>query len=201
MIAVINYGMGNLRSVQKGLEKVGLDARVTDSPRDLADADGIVLPGVGAFAAAAENLRRDGLADALVKEIEKGKPYLGICLGLQLLFSRSDEGKGAEGLGLIPGRVELFGPGVKVPHMGWNQVKIVKESPVFDGIENEEFFYFVHSYIVKPEDEKFVAARTDYGGDFVCAVARDNVSATQFHPEKSQKLGLKMLKNFGGMCG
>lgn len=200
MIAVINYGMGNLRSVQKGLERVGLDARITDSPSDLADSAGIVLPGVGAFAAAMENLRGGGLADALTREIEKGKPYLGICLGLQLLFSWGDEGKGAEGLGLIPGRVELFAPGVKVPHMGWNQVKIVNRAPIFDGIEDESFFYFVHSYIVKPESGETVAARTEYGENFVCAVVRDNISATQFHPEKSQKTGLKMIENFGRLC-
>lgn len=201
MIAVVNYGMGNLGSVRKGLERAGLDARVTDSPRDIEDAAGIVLPGVGAFAAAVQNLRAAGLSDVIVRQIEKGKPYLGICLGLQMLFSWSDEGRGADGLGVIPGRVELFAPGVKIPHMGWNRIDIVKPTPFFDGVQSGEFFYFVHSFIVKPESESTTAARCVYGENFVCAVAWDNVVATQFHPEKSQKMGLRLLENFGRMVG
>ncbi|MEW5947020.1 MAG: imidazole glycerol phosphate synthase subunit HisH [bacterium] len=201
MIAVIDYGMGNLRSVQKGLERVGLDARITDSPAALGSASGIVLPGVGAFAAAMANLRKARLVEPLKKEISAGKPYLGICLGLQLLFTSGEEGEGAEGLDVFKGRVVRFGQGLKVPHMGWNQARIVKKEGVFEGVKDESFFYFVHSYHAVPEDEGIVAARTEYGAEFVSAVADGSVAAVQFHPEKSQKAGLALLEAFGRLCG
>jgi len=200
MIALIDYGMGNLHSVHKALQHVGLDVKITSSVQDIKDSTGIVLPGVGAFPAAMANLRQFGIVEPLLSEIAKGKSYLGICLGLQLLFTRGDEGEGAEGLNLFKGNVVRFKPDVKIPHMGWNQLKIKKNTAHFSGISDGSFFYFVHSYHVRPEDESIVAVVTSYGSDFVSAVASDNIFAVQFHPEKSQKAGLQMLANFGKMC-
>lgn len=197
MVAIVDYGMGNLRSVQKGLEKAGIEAKITDSAAVLKDAEGVVLPGVGAFSAAVENLRARKLDEVILSQIKAGKPFLGICLGLQLLFEGSDEGQGAEGFGLFKGRVVRFTHGLKVPHMGWNQVRLVNAGATGAGIRDESFFYFVHSYYVAPEDESIVMGVTDYGIEFVSAVTRDNVTAVQFHPEKSQKSGLALLENFG----
>lgn len=204
MIAIIDYGMGNLRSVQKGFEKVGFDAVVTADPRVVLEADKVVLPGVGAFPDCMRNLEQGGFVEPLLKVIREGRPFLGICLGLQLLFTESEEFGIHKGLDVIPGRVVRFpeglkegGEGLKVPHMGWNQLAIRRRPPVFTGIEDGTNVYFVHSYYVKPDDESVVAATTGYGIEFCAAVWKDNVVATQFHPEKSQEKGLKILKNFG----
>jgi len=197
MIAIIDYGMGNLRSVQKGFEKVGVSARVVAEPGDVAGARGVVLPGVGAFVDAIAQLRATGLDKAVLRAIESGRPFLGICLGLQLLFERSFEDGDHAGLGVFAGTVERFLPGVKIPHMGWNQVRQAQPLPLYEGIADGADFYFVHSYAAKPADESIIAAVTDYGGDFASGVARDNVYAFQFHPEKSGTIGLEMLRNFG----
>lgn len=197
MIAIVDYGMGNLRSVQKGFEKVGFEAIVTSDPKVIRDAFAVVLPGVGAFGAAMERLKRSGLLEEIVCGIEAGKPYLGICLGLQLLFTESEEGGRYKGMDLIKGKVVRFKGDLKVPHMGWNRIRIVKPNPLLEGIPDGSYFYFVHSYYVLPDDFSVVAATTEYGLEFASMVWLDNLFATQFHPEKSQKLGLKMLENFG----
>jgi glutamine amidotransferase len=197
MIAIIDYGMGNLRSVQKGLEKSGFQAEITSEPEGAKKAQGIVLPGVGAFAEAMANLREKGLDLVIKEEVAKGKPLLGICLGLQLLFDYSEEGEGSEGLGIFSGRVRRLPQHLKVPHMGWNQVKIKKTNPLFTGVADNSYFYFVHSYYVDPEDEGIIAGTTEYGLEFVSMVAQDRIFGVQFHPEKSSSLGLQMLANFG----
>jgi len=198
MIAIVDYGMGNLRSVEKGFLKVGVDARVVSDPRSIEDARGVVLPGVGAFRDCIRNLEEADLAEAIVRVIEKGKPYLGICLGLQVLFSESEEFGLSRGLDIFRGRVVRFPAGpLKVPHMGWNSVRILRRPPLFNGIPDEGYFYFVHSYYVVPEDRGIIAATTDYGLEFTSMVWKDNLFATQFHPEKSQELGLRVLKGFG----
>lgn len=198
-IAIIDYGMGNLRSVQKGLERVGYPAAVTRDSEAIESADGVVLPGVGAFRACMDNLREYGLIDTVRRAVESGKPFLGICLGMQLLFEESEEFGRVEGLGLLPGKVVRFAdrPGLKVPHMGWNQIRKAKYVPHLEAVADGASVYFVHSYYVDPRDPSVIATTTDYGGDFVSAVARDNVFATQYHPEKSQAVGLKILENFG----
>ncbi len=204
MIAIIDYGMGNLRSVQKGFEKAGFDAVVTADPKVVLDAEKVVLPGVGAFPDCMRNLEQGGFVEPLLKVIREGRPFLGICLGLQLLFTESEEFGVHKGLDVIPGRVVRFPEGLKeggeelkVPHMGWNQLAIRRRPPVFAGIEDGTNVYFVHSFYVKPDDESVVAATTGYGIEFCAAVWKDNIVATQFHPEKSQDTGLMILKNFG----
>ncbi len=197
MIAVVDYGMGNLRSVEKGFQKVGIEVTVTSDPRVIDDASAIVLPGVGAFRDCIRNLSDLSLTDAVVRSIKKGKPYLGICLGMQVLFSESEEFGRCRGLDIFRGKVVRFGPGMKVPHMGWNTVTLEKRPPVFDGIEDNSYFYFVHSYYVVPEDRAVISGMTDYNGRFTSMIWKDNVLATQFHPEKSQALGLSILKGFG----
>jgi glutamine amidotransferase len=208
MIAIIDYGMGNLRSVQKGFEQVGFPAEITSDPAALLGADKIVLPGVGAFRDCISNLEQGGFVEPILKIIAEGRPFLGICLGLQLLFTESEEFGIHKGLGVIPGRVMRFPEGMveqgeklPVPHMGWNQISLRQPSPLFDGIDNGSNVYFVHSYYVKPEDPTVVAATCNYGIEFCAAIRHDNVMATQFHPEKSQGIGLKMLKNFAEMKG
>ncbi len=201
MIAIVDYGMGNIRSVEKGFAKVGADVRITSDPKIIADAKGIVLPGVGAFRDCMKNLDNLKLLDSIVKEIQKGKPYLGICLGLQILFTESEEFGICKGLDVFNGKVVKFRfegnqQLLKIPHMGWNTVKLVRKPPIFDGIQDNSYFYFVHSFYVVPEDEGIVAGRTEYGIEFTSMVWKDNVFATQFHPEKSQELGLKILKGF-----
>jgi glutamine amidotransferase len=197
MISVVDYGMGNLRSVQKGFQKVGIDVTVTSNPKVIDNAEAVVLPGVGAFKDCIRNLTDLSLTDAVVRSIQKGKPYLGICLGMQVLFSESEEFGRCRGLDIFKGKVVRFGTGMKVPHMGWNTVTIEKRPPVFDGIEDNSYFYFVHSYYVIPVDRDIIAGTTDYHGGFTSMVWKDNVFATQFHPEKSQGLGLRILKGFG----
>ena len=199
MIAVVDYGMGNLRSVSKALEHVGAEVVVTSDKGKIADAGAVVLPGVGAFKDAVKNLKKLGLWEVLKEEVEKGKPFLGICLGLQLIFERSYEFGEEEGLGFIEGEVVRFNlpKGYKIPHMGWNQVFKRKESVLFEGIREGEFFYFVHSFYVVPKEESVKLTETEYGGIyFTSSVEKDNIFATQFHPEKSQKAGLKLLRNF-----
>lgn len=208
MIAIVDYGMGNIRSVEKGFIKVGADVKITSDPKVLADAKGIVLPGVGAFRDCMKNLDNLKLLDSIAKEIQKGKPYLGICLGLQILFTESEEFGICKGLDVFGGRVLKFKfegsqqsavssqQLLKIPHMGWNTVRFVKKPPIFDGIQDNSYFYFVHSYYVAPEDKDIVAGTTDYGIEFTSMVWRNNIFATQFHPEKSQELGLKILKGF-----
>jgi len=198
MIAVIDYGMGNLGSVSKALEYLGQDVLVTRKGQDLKKADKIVLPGVGAFKDAMDALRDLGLVESLKRELAHNKTYLGICLGYELLFERSEEGGGCEGLGVLKGDVVRFqGAGLKVPQIGWNRVRPVNDDcPLFEGLEDDPFFYFVHSYYVRPKEESIVAAVTSYGGDFASMVWNENIYAVQFHPEKSQEVGLRFLKNF-----
>jgi glutamine amidotransferase len=201
MIKIVDYGMGNLRSVQKAFEKNGAEAVIVSSPAEAADAQKLVLPGVGAFRDAIHELRRTGLDQPVRDHIAAGKPFLGICLGLQLLFDVGYEDGEWEGLGVLKGKVVRFTeqPDLKIPHMGWNGLDFPKPTRLFDGVPAGSSFYFVHSYYVVPEDQSVIAARTDYGGPFVSAVARDNLFATQFHPEKSQTLGLRLLKNFAAL--
>ncbi len=206
MIAIIDYGMGNLRSVQKGFERVGCEAVVTADPKVVLEADRVVLPGVGAFPDCMRNLEEGGFIEPLLRVIREGRPFLGICLGLQLLFTKSEEFGTHKGLNVIPGRVVRFPEGMaeqgerlKVPHMGWNQLAVKRRPAAFEGIEEGSNFYFVHSFYVAPEDERVVATTTSYGIEFCSAIWKDNIVATQFHPEKSQEKGLRILKNFGEM--
>ncbi len=198
MIAIIDYQMGNLRSVQKGFERVGHAAAITSDPAILAKASKLVLPGVGAFADAIAELHRRELVGPICEAIESGKPFLGICLGLQLLFDRSFEDGEHEGLGIIKGDVRKFQipPEYKVPHMGWNEVTFTRHAPIFAGIPNGAHFYFVHSYHVVPEDKGVVDGQASYPDPFCATIWRDNLYATQFHPEKSQRDGLRVLQNF-----
>jgi glutamine amidotransferase len=197
MIAIVDYGMGNLKSVEKGFKKVGIDARVTADPKVIDSAGAIVLPGVGAFRDCVRNLKDLSLTDTIAKSIQKGKPYLGICLGLQVLFSESEEFGTCRGLDIFRGRVVRFRIKEKVPHMGWNNVHVLRRPPIFGEIADNSFFYFVHSFYIVPDDTDIVAGTTDYGVNFTSMIWKDNVFATQFHPEKSQGLGLKVLKGFG----
>jgi glutamine amidotransferase len=199
MIAIIDYGMGNLRSVQKGFERVGFRAQVTRDVGEIMSARGVVLPGVGAFQACMENLSRFELIEAIRGVVREKKPFLGICLGFQLLFSESEEFGLQKGLDLFSGKVIGFhlNNDLKVPHMGWNRIEKKKESPFLDGISNGSYVYFVHSYYVVPENASCVATTTDYGGDFVSSIATEHLFACQFHPEKSQDIGLRILANFG----
>jgi imidazole glycerol-phosphate synthase subunit HisH len=197
-IVIIDYGMGNLRNVQKGFEKIGFEAELTRSKKEIEKASAIVLPGVGAFKDCMENLERYGLIEPLLRSIEKGKPYLGICLGLQILYSESEEFGSHKGLDLIKGKVVRFRPDSehKVPHMGWNTIEKEKEVPVLQGVESGDFFYFVHSYYVIPEEVNWISTFTTYSKPFVSSIWKENLFATQFHPEKSQQKGLRVLENF-----
>src|SRR4051812_20910580 len=200
-IAIVDYGMANLRSVQKAFERVGAAAEITADPAAVARAAKVVLPGVGAFRDAIARLRESGLADPIVRHIEARRPFLGICLGLQLLFSRSHEDGVYDGLDVLPGEVVRFPktPGLKVPHMGWNHLQFRGACPLFRGLPDESAVYFVHSYYAAPVDPGLTSATADYPGPFTAAVWRDNLFATQFHPEKSQSVGLTMLKNFAAL--
>lgn len=197
MIAIIDYGMGNLRSVQKGFEKVGFAAEVTADPDVVSKADKVVLPGVGAFGDAMVNLRNSGMIEVIGQTVRAGKPFLGICLGLQLMFESSEEGGFHEGLQIFPGQVKLLPPGLKVPHMGWNQIEIQKADPILRDIPDRSMFYFVHSYYVAPAEPEVTTTLTDYGFKFTSIVSSGNVFGIQFHPEKSSTTGLNILKNFG----
>ncbi len=197
-IVIIDYGMGNLRNVQKGFEKIGFEARLTRNKKEIGRASAIVLPGVGAFKDCMENLEKRGLLEPMLRSIENGKPYLGICLGLQILFSESEEFGAHKGLGLIRGKVVKFkpDPAHKVPHMGWNTIEKEKEISLLRGIESGDYFYFVHSYYVMPEEAEWISTSTTYGKSFASSIWKENLFATQFHPEKSQQKGLRILENF-----
>ena len=198
MIAIIDYGAGNIQSVSKALRHIGCDCIVTRDKEEIMRADGAVLPGVGSFGDTVDSLDRYGIKQTVKDYIGSGKPFLGICLGMQLLFPRSEESPGAEGLGIFEGSISRIpnGESLKIPHMGWNSLRIDPESRLFKGIEKEPYVYFVHSYFLHATDRSLVAATTEYGVTIDAAVERGNVFATQFHPEKSGETGLKLLKNF-----
>jgi len=209
MIVIIDYGMGNLRSVQKAFEHIGRKAVISSDKRKIGNASLAVLPGVGSFDAAMNNLAKLGLTDTLKSYIESGRPFLGLCLGLQVLFEKSEEG-GVPGLGILKGRVKKFKPvgELKIPHMGWNNVKQILEgtyagqkSKIFKAIPDESYYYFVHSYYVEPEEKNIISSVTSYGKEFASSVFSKNIFATQFHPEKSQKNGLRLLKNYADYTG
>lgn len=206
MIAIIDYGMGNLRSVQKGFEKVGAEAVVTADPRLVLEAERIVLPGVGAFRDCMRNLEQGGFVEPILTVIAEGRPFLGICVGMQMLFSDSVEFGLYQGLNVIPGHVLRFpehmsegGETLKVPQMGWNQLCFKRRPPAFEGVAEGANVYFVHSYYVSPDSADVIATTTDYGIEFCSSIWKDNIIATQFHPEKSQEIGLRILKNFAEM--
>ena len=205
MIVIIDYGMGNLRSVQKAFEKFCPNVTVSSSAKDLLKADKLILPGVGAFKVAMHELRKKDLIKPIKDSIEKGKPFLGICLGLQLLFSESEEGGKIKGLDIIKGGVKRFREkdGLKIPHMGWNRVSVKGQGArvkILDGVKDGSFMYFVHSYYVEPKDKDAILCQTDYGGNFTSGIHKDNVYGFQFHPEKSQSIGLKIVENFVNLC-
>ena len=195
IITVIDYQAGNIRSVEKALEKSGASVRVSGKASDLEKSDAVVFPGQGSCDSSMVNLRNQGLDEILVEWINSGKPFMGVCLGLQLLLEESDEGD-ERGLGVLEGRVEKLPEGQKVPHMGWNSVRFTTDHPVFKGVSQNSYFYFVHSYIAVPKASSIIAGHTEYGRDFCSAVAFDNVVAVQFHPEKSGENGLNIYKNF-----
>jgi len=206
VIAIVDYGMGNVRSVQKAFERLGHAALVTPDPERVRLAAAVVLPGVGAFGDCMANLEKGALREPVVESIRAGKPFLGICLGLQLLFTQSEEFGRQKGLDLVPGRVVRFpstapsGEALKVPHIGWNQLRWRSRARIFEDVPEEGYLYFVHSYYVEPEDPSWIAGTTQYGLPFTSAIARDNVWGVQFHPEKSQSLGLSILDRFGRLC-
>lgn len=195
-LVVIDYGAGNLRSVAKAFAHLGTEATVTSSPDDLALADAVVLPGVGAAGAAMAHLRQLGFVEAIGKYVGSGRPFLGVCLGMQVMLTASEEGGEQPCLDLVPGRVRLLPPGLKVPHMGWNQVRLTRSHPLFAGLPDESNFYFVHSYYCDPTALGVVVGQTDYGVTFCSALAHKNLLATQFHPEKSGEAGLLVYRNF-----
>ena len=196
LIAVLDYGIGNLRSAQKGLERVGADARLTDDRALIDRADAVVLPGVGAFGRCMEALRSSKLEPVALDAAASGRPFLGICVGMQLLFDCSDEDPDARGLGIVPGAIHPLPDGVKHPQMQWNVLDVVRHTPMLEGLEDKAWVYFVHSYVPTPDDPDVVVATCDYGGAVVAAVESRNVFATQFHPEKSSTAGLRLLSNF-----
>ena len=193
MITIIDYKSGNLKSISNGFKKIGAEYQITDDKEVIANSDYLVLPGVGAFGSAMENLKP--FEDVIHEHVGDDKPFLGICLGQQVLMSSSEESPDVKGLNLFEGRVEKLPEGVKIPHMGWNKLKVVNNSPILEGIDGE-FFYFVHSYHVIPDDESIIAGTCEYGNDVVASLSQNNLFSTQFHPEKSSKAGLKILKNF-----
>lgn len=197
-IAIIDYGVGNLKSVYKAFLSLDLDASVSSDPKEILKADKVVLPGVGAFKDAMSELTRSGLIDVIYKSVEQGKPFLGICLGMQLLFDKSYEYGEVEGLKLLPGEIVKLDVPLKVPHMGWNTLKFLKKDPLFTGLSDESYVYFVHSYYLQTQAD-IVSSTTNYGKEIAVSVQKDNIFATQFHPEKSGEIGLRMLKNFGGI--
>jgi glutamine amidotransferase len=198
MVTIIDYGSGNLRSVQKALERIGVEARITDDPNMVAESSRLVLPGVGAFGDAIRAIRSRGLVEPILAHVRADRPFLGICMGLQLLFESGSEGGHHEGLGILSGDVTRFElpEGMKIPHMGWNQVAWRNGGATHPAGNDGDHFYFVHSYVARPRDAAVIAATSDYGGDFCAAVARGRLFATQFHPEKSQTAGMELLRTF-----
>lgn len=198
MVAIIDYGAGNLSSVKKALDYLGAESEITQDRDKILSASHVILPGVGSFGDAMNSMQERGLVETVKEAALSGKPFLGICLGLQLLFEESDESPDVKGLGLLKGRIVTIPKdnGLKVPHMGWNSVELKQRNGIFDGIDDESYFYFVHSYYLKDADVDVVAGVTHYGVEIQCAVKKGNLSATQFHPEKSSKAGLKLLENF-----
>lgn len=202
MIAIIDYDAGNLRSVEKALLSIGEETSVTRNHDEILAADKVVLPGVGAFGDAMRKLHEYKLVDTIHEAVDSGKPFLGICLGLQLLFRRSDESEGVEGLSILPGEILRIpdAPGIKIPHIGWNSLKVTEGAKLFEGLGENPYVYFVHSYYLKADDESIVAATAEYGGTIIHAsVQKDNVYACQFHPEKSGSVGMQILKNFAAL--
>ncbi len=198
MVAIIDYGAGNLSSVKKALDYLGAENEITQDREKILSATHIILPGVGSFEDAMNSMKARGLVDVVKEAAASGKPFLGICLGLQLLFESSEESPGAEGLGILKGKIVEIpkNTGLKVPHMGWNSISVKQKDGIFKDIDDESYFYFVHSYYLKDAEEDVVAATTEYGVSIQCAVQKGNLCATQFHPEKSSKVGLKLLENF-----
>ncbi|MBR2108466.1 MAG: imidazole glycerol phosphate synthase subunit HisH [Ruminococcus sp.] len=202
MIAVIDYGGGNIQSVYKALKFIGCECKITCDKNEIINADGAILPGQGSFGDCVESMRKNGIDEAVNQFINSGKPFLGICVGLQLLFENSEETPETAGLGIFKGKIKKIpnGEGLKIPHMGWNSIRILNNEGIFSGIEDNSYVYFVHSYYLDAEDKNIVSAQTEYGVKIDAAVCRGNVTATQFHPEKSGDTGLKMLRNFANMC-
>ena len=202
MIAVIDYGGGNIQSVYKALKFIGCECKITCDKNEIINADGAILPGQGCFGDCIDSMRKNGIDEAVKSFIDSGKPFLGICVGLQLLFEGSEENPETVGLGIFNGKIKKIpsGEGLKIPHMGWNSINILNDEGVFKGIEDNSYVYFVHSYYLDAEDKNIVSAQTEYGVKIDAAVTRGNVTATQFHPEKSGETGLKMLRNFANMC-
>ena len=204
MIAVIDYGAGNLQSVVKALRFIGCDCMITNNKQELLSANGAILPGVGSFGDAMDCMNRSGAADGVLSFVKTGKPLLGICLGLQLLFDSSEESPDARGLGLLKGSIRKIPDAdgtLKIPHMGWNSLELCRRDGIFQGLPDDPYVYFVHSYYLTAEDESIVSAKTQYGTSIDAAVAFENIYATQFHPEKSGKLGLQILRNFAAIAG
>ncbi len=202
MIAIIDYGAGNIQSVYKALKYIGCECIVTRDKDKILEADGAILPGVGSFGDSMNTMESYGIKDVVKEFVNTGKPFLGICLGLQLLFPESEESPNVKGLDIFKGSVTKIpnGHGLKIPHMGWNSINILKDEGIFRGIENNSYVYFVHSYYLKAESRDIVAAQTEYGVTIDAAVSYKNIHATQFHPEKSGEVGLKILRNFADMC-
>lgn len=198
MVVIVDYGMGNLLNVEKALKKTGCQVKVTNNPSAIEEAVGLVLPGVGSFKQCILNLTKKELVDPVYRFIRSGRPFLGICLGMQVLFTESEEFGHSKGLGILKGKVVHFckHSGLKIPHMGWNSIKMKKRAPALQGIPDNSYFYFVHSYYAVPEDKDIIATTTEYETEFTSSVWKGNIFACQFHPEKSQKLGLTLLKNF-----
>lgn len=196
MIAIVDYGAGNLRSVANAISRLDYEPKIVSTPDEVLAARAVILPGVGAAADTMASLKRLGLVGPMRRYITEGGPFLGVCIGLQVLFDGTEEGGWYECLGIIPGAVRRLPPGLKIPHMGWNQVKQRFSHPIFDGIPDEDSFYFVHSYYVEPEDSSLVAGETEYGIPICSVIVRDNLIATQFHPEKSGEVGLRIYDNF-----
>lgn len=201
MIAIVNYGVNNLASVSNAFRAAGGQVTVTADPEVIAGADGVVLPGIGAASAGMEQIRARGLDQALREYAAAGRPLLAICLGMQLLFDRSEEGGDVSCLGLLPGTVRLLPAGLKVPQIGWNRVSSRGGCPLWDGMPADPYFYFVHSYVCRPDDERVIAGETEYGVTFCSAVASGSLWGTQFHPERSGKAGLRLIANFIAACG
>ena len=202
MIAIIDYGAGNIQSIYKALKYVGCDCIVTNDKDEIMKAEGAILPGVGSFGNSMDNMNKNGITETVREFINTKKPFLGICLGLQLLFPASEESQGVKGIDIFKGTVTKIpdGEGLKIPHMGWNSIKLLKKDGIFKGIKDNSYVYFVHSYYLNAENKDIVAAQTEYGVTIDAAVSYENVTATQFHPEKSGEVGLQMLRNFAEMC-